>query len=112
MMSNINSVTISRHDVVGKNINPLLKLFSSVYLEDDGELEPEYSLVDKGDWEVDQKYQFRTSIYKDKDENYYRLNESRSGSYHTDYDYLDPEVDLVKPVTETIIVTKYIALKY
>ena len=64
-----------------------------------------FEVIDDGDWEVDCKYQFRSSIVKFMDK-YYQINESRTGSYHTDYYYDDPEifeVNQVEKVVTTIV---------
>ena len=62
-------------------------------------------MIEDGDWEVDCKYQFRSSIVKFMDK-YYQINEFRSGSYHTDYYYDAPEifeVNKVEKVVTTIV---------
>ena len=64
-----------------------------------------FKVIEDGDWEVDCDYQFRSSIVKFMDK-YYQINESRSGSYHTDYYYDDPEifeVNKVEKVVTTIV---------
>jgi hypothetical protein len=52
--------------------------------------------VEEGEWEQDYKYQYNTSVYKYKDR-FVRVNQSRSGSYHSDWYYNDPTFDEVVP---------------
>jgi len=64
-----------------------------------------FEVIEDGDWEVDCKYQFRSSIVKFMDK-YYQINESRAGSYYEDYYYDDPEifeVNRVEKVVTTIV---------
>ena len=59
--------------------------------EEEWEADEDYAhfeVIEDGDWEVDCKYQFRSSIVKFMDK-YYQITESRTGSYHTDYYYDD-----------------------
>lgn len=46
----------------------------------------EFSVVEKGEWISEGKYQSKTIIFKDSD-SFYRLNITRSGSYHTEWYY-------------------------
>jgi exonuclease SbcC len=64
-------------------------------------------LVEDGDWEDDGKYQYRDVIFK-YDDKFYRVTDSRSGSYFSDYyygheDWGDeiecPEVEKIEVVT-------------
>lgn len=65
-------------------------------------------IVEEGDWISGGKYQHIDTIvaYQDK---WYKITQSRSGSYHTDWDYLDPYVCEVKPVE--VITTKWKEVK-
>lgn len=90
----------------------------------------EFSIEEMGEvvsdtgWSDDRKWQHRSVVYDmtcfhpdqgnpedwppsdhEFTPGYYRINESRSGSYWNDYEYLDPTVEEVIPYTETI--TKY-----
>lgn len=48
----------------------------------------EFKIIDAGEWGVDGKYQFKTLIFKENASGkLYSWNESRTGSYHTDYHY-------------------------
>ena len=47
-------------------------------------------IVEEGDWVDDGKYSYRSNVFK-MDDKFYQYHESRSGSYHTDYYYSDPE---------------------
>lgn len=51
---------------------------------------------DKGRWKVSGKYEHKTTIvlYEGK---YYGIDQSRSGSYYSDYHYDDPEAFEVTP---------------
>lgn len=48
-------------------------------------------VVEVGDWIDEGKYSYQSTIIKYKDK-FYSVNQSRSGSYHTDYYYDDPTV--------------------
>lgn len=48
-------------------------------------------VIDEGDWIDDGKYSFISSVVRYKDK-FYQIDQSRSGSYHTDYYYNDPEI--------------------
>lgn len=54
-------------------------------------------VVEKGRWKVSSKYEHKTTIvsYEGK---YYGIDQSRSGSYYSDYHYDDPEAYEVTPV--------------
>ncbi|QQG32236.1 hypothetical protein CkP1_0073 [Citrobacter phage CkP1] len=69
--------------------------------------------VEDDDWTQDHKYQYRQVVYYSKKHDVYvAVNESRSGSYHTDWYYSEPDVSLVEKqervVTKTI--TEWITL--
>lgn len=67
--------------------------------------DPELTIINEGSWIDDGKYSFRTSYVKIEDK-YYEIEQSRSGSYYTDYYYDDPEVYEVIP--EEVVITKRI----
>ena len=71
-------------------------LVSSLY--DDEELE----IVCEGDWEVDCKHQFKVDIVRYEGRTY-AVQQSRQGSYHTDYYYDDNIVWRVEPKEVTKI---------
>lgn len=65
-------------------------------------------LVEEGEWTQNHKYQYLESIYwSSKHEVFICINESRSGSYHSDWYYDPPELSVVekveKVVTKTIV---------
>ena len=78
-----------------------------IYNEDSWGLE-DY-IVDKtdSDWVQEHKYQYRSYIIKFEDGKFYQINESRSGSYHSDWYYNPAEIFEVerqeKVVTKTEI---------
>lgn len=57
---------------------------------------PDIETVEEGSWEQDGKYQFCEAIFKHEDE-FYCVSQSRSGSYHSDWYYNDPDVYEVTP---------------
>ena len=63
-----------------------------------------FTLVEHGDWEVDQKYQFKTDILKSPCGTYFALDDSRLGSYDSDYTYNPTRVRIVEPRERRIIV--------
>lgn len=58
--------------------------------------------VEKGEWIDEGKYSYCSDIYSTEDGNHFKIDNSRSGSYHTDYYYNEPNVYQVKPVVKTI----------
>ena len=63
------------------------------------------TIIAPGDWIEDHKYSRRATIVKYQDK-FYQIEESRTGSYYTDYHYEDPIVNEVTP--EEVVVTKTI----
>ena len=57
---------------------------------------------------VDNKAQFVDIPFEG---GFYRVIQSRSGSYWSDYEYSDPVVSKVEPYTETVTITKYRAVE-
>lgn len=74
--------------------------------EENDELYESFEIIDYGKWINDGKYDERDSIVKYKDR-YFNINQSRSGSYFTDYDYGDQDVWEVEPFEETITVKSW-----
>lgn len=60
------------------------------------------TLAEGGEWIEDGKYSYRSDIYSTEDGNHFMIDNSRAGSYHTDYYYSPPDVSQVKPVVKTI----------
>ena len=71
---------------------------------DEDNLPSQLTLVEEGDWDDQGKYQYRTDIYVDDQTppNHFAINNTRSGSHFTDWDYGQPMVEAVRPVVETI----------
>lgn len=71
----------------------------------------EMVLKEEGEWIQEWKYQYCTSIfYHVPSETYWSYHISRTGSYHSDYEYGDPEIEEVKPVEKTITVIEWKAV--
>lgn len=84
----------------------LAKKLIQLFDDEDDSLE----IVEEGDWTQDHKYQHMETVAKYEGK-FYSFNQSRSGSYHTDWYYNDTEVYEVEPVTKTITVTTYVLKK-
>jgi len=73
-----------------------------------------FEIIEEGDWVQDHKYQCREIVFK-FEEKCYSLNESRSGSYHSDWYYESDdwgdEVDAyeVEPVETKTVVWRAVA---
>ena len=74
-----------------------------LFEEEDDSIE----IVETGDWIDEGKYSVRSTIIRQY-ETYYNIVETRSGSYFSDYDYWEPRITVVKPVTKTITVTEWV----
>lgn len=72
--------------------------FLQIYTDHDGE--PDYEVVEEGDWINEGKYQSAEIVYKVGDQ-FFCVVLSRSGSYFSDYDYLEPDCYEVEPVVIT-----------
>lgn len=71
-----------------------------------------YIKVEDGDWVEEGKYSYRVDTFFFTDLNVYiELQQSRSGSYYSDYYYNDPEFSFVEPHTETRVITVYRTVK-
>ena len=91
-------------------------------LADDAEVDDLGNVVEEGEWINDMKWQHKTDIVKLSDnkaqfvdlpfeEGFYRVIQSRSGSYWSDYEYDEAAIQKVEPYTETLTVTKYRMVK-
>lgn len=87
-------------------------------LNDDAEVDDLGSLHKVGEWINDAKWQHKTDIVNIVDNKeqftdlafepgYYCIEQARSGSYWSDYEYDEPTVTKVEPYEETITVTKW-----
>lgn len=94
-------------------------------LQIDGMVVEELKIVYESEWEQDGKWQSKETVVEltgeeDLDpENwptdevlepgFYQINDCRSGSYYSDWEYHDPAIFKVEPYTETV--TKYRMVK-
>ena len=65
------------------------------------------TIIEDGDWVAEHKYQYRDVIIQFEDK-YYSINESRSGSPFSDYEYDEPTICEVTPVEKTIVVKTWV----
>lgn len=70
----------------------------------------EIKIINKGDWIDDGKYSYKETVveYQNK---FYVIQESRSGSYFTDYHYEDPEIYEVTKRVEMVETTFWDVVK-
>lgn len=68
-----------------------------------------FEIVDSGQWTSDIKYQHRSVVFKFEDK-FYRVHDSRSGSYHSDYYYEHEDWPAEKEVEEVVATTKTITV--
>ncbi|ARB05860.1 hypothetical protein fHeYen901_87 [Yersinia phage fHe-Yen9-01] len=62
--------------------------------------------VEADEWTQNHKHQYRQVIYwSTKHCVFIAVNEARSGSYHTDWHYEDPDVSVVRKVEEVVTKT-------
>jgi len=59
-------------------------------------------VIDSGDWTDDGKYSHCSSVVRYKDK-FYQIDQSRSGSYFTDYYYNDPDIYEVSRSEKTVV---------
>ena len=94
-------------------------------LQIDGMVVEELKIVHESEWEQDGKWQSKETVVEltgeeDLDpENwptdevlepgFYQINDARSGSYYSDWEYDEPTIFKVEPYTETV--TKYRMVK-
>lgn len=87
-------------------------------LNDDAEVADLGHVHEEGEWINDHKWQHKTDIVNVSDNKeqftglpfepgYYCINQSRSGSYWSDYEYDEPTITKVEPYEETMTVTKW-----
>jgi hypothetical protein len=69
------------------------------------ELPEDFTLVEDDDWTQEHKYQYHVAIYKDGEGNYFQIQNTRSGSYHTDWYYGEPYINQVKRVEKVVTKT-------
>jgi hypothetical protein len=65
-----------------------------------------FEVVDEGEWSQDHKYQTNVTIIRHGDQ-FFCIQQSRSGSYHTDWYYGDTEVSEVERKEETKVVVTW-----
>lgn len=71
----------------------------------------DFEVVEEGDWVCDYKYEICTNVFKRKsDGKYFAHDQSRSGSYHTDYYYNDPE-DLYEVERKEVVTIQYVMVE-
>lgn len=84
--------------------------------DDDGhiciyDLPEGFNVVEEGDWTQEHKYQNAEHIVLHvASGRHFILNQGRSGSYHSDWYYSETYLTEVKQVTETVVVTKWVAV--
>lgn len=63
----------------------------------------EFESVEEGEWTSDHKYQARTDVFRHKPTGrFVAVHMYRSGSYHSDYEYMEPTLNEVFPHEKTI----------
>ena len=79
-----------------------------LYEDEDGE-PAGFTLAESGDWIEEHKYAYRTSVLcHDATGRFFAIDENRSGSYWTDYEY--GESACYEVVPQQVTVTKYVPL--
>lgn len=71
----------------------------------------DFETIDEGEWVQEHKYQFCEVIVKQlSTERFFRMDVSRSGSYHSDwyYDFSNSELVEVVKTTRTIVVEEWL----
>lgn len=65
-------------------------------------------VIENGSWEVDYKYELKTTIIEyEPTGKYYQINEARTGSYFSDYHYEDPDIYEVTPTKKMVEITTW-----
>lgn len=85
----------------------MIEEFKKLYEECGGEMD---DCVSEGEWTQDYKYQLRDDVYKYKD-TFIQVSQSRSGSYHTDWDYDAPVFSEVRPEERVVTTTVWHLVK-
>ena len=83
--------------------------FLKLWEDTNGKGSDDYVCIQDGEWEVDGKYQTNETIFQNvHTAQYFAIYQSRVGSYHTDYDYNDPDCQEVEPrlLSKTIFTVK------
>ncbi len=70
------------------------------------ELPEDFTLVEEDGWTQEGKYQYTYAVYKDGEGNYFQIQNTRSGSYHTDWYYQEPYIQQVKRVEKVVTKTE------
>lgn len=70
------------------------------------ELPEDFTCVEDDDWTQDGKYQYHYAVYKDAEGNHFSIQNTRSGSYHTDWHYQEPFISAVKKVEKVVTKTE------
>lgn len=89
----------------------ILDLYAKQYAENGNDIDfdfefGDYEIIEEGDWEQDHKYQHATHIVKFMGV-YLAVNESRSGSYHTDWFYGDTHIAIIERKEEVKVVVTW-----
>lgn len=72
----------------------------------------DFELVEEDEWTQDYKYQYQSTIIKHvPTSTFWQINNSRSGSYHTDWYYGTPEFYQVTPHTKVITTVEWKVVK-
>lgn len=75
------------------------------------DLPEEFTLLVESDWKQDLKYQLAAPIVQHRDSGrLFCVNRSRSGSYHSSWEYGEAYVTEVRKVQKTIVVDTYEAI--
>ena len=74
-----------------------------------GDGQPEgFAVRETGDWTQEGKGQHLCTVFEHLEtKRFFTVDQRRYGSYHTDWDYLTPEVSEVYPHTKTVTVTEW-----
>lgn len=67
-------------------------------------------VIEEGDWTDEGKYSYSESIIRFGDK-FYSIQQSRSGSYYTDYYYNDPEITEVTRQEKTVVQVTWVPVK-
>ena len=65
---------------------------------------PDFQIIEDGDWVNEYKdYDLKETIVQQKSTGkYFRIDQSRSGSYYSDYEYDDPKITEVAKVEKIV----------